>query len=498
MSDISDSENEGLSGSVDVTGVSGAVSSTSTSANSSESSPRDRATRGLPGWSDMPRPLRAFYAIPVRTVRAEEDEQDESARNEGAAEEASVGQEGLPERGSPTEAEGDAADRSGGETSTSGREDPEGPASPDSPAPVGERFDERRKGTRPQRVNNQRVHKMSDAEAEQLAGGLPVYTMDYFTTGVTEDYLAALRNEFNIPDSVELVVPGPGDLPSRPPPEHITLSAEFFRAGLRLPFHPFLRRALTAFNLAPIQLNANAYRILVGCYILWRKTFGAEMSVEVFQNVYRMKSSPSSLGSFYFQGHQGTFITGCPDSDKQFKHLWFYAGGAWMHGRCTRRDLPESERVPVSFRRGYAWPRGPRIDDEDILRIDHLRELADPERNQHGLLSNENLVAYGWVPSTSARPPRQAREAPARVTVASRVPDPAVHYRARTVVAPGGVTSSSRPEIPQGVPVESARSPSPGDSPTDDWGPRVADEDLDGVIRGLYQGRPLRIQGCLH
>ncbi|GMN64704.1 hypothetical protein TIFTF001_033781 [Ficus carica] len=94
----------------------------------------------------------------------------------------------------------------------------------------------------------------------ELARDRPVYTADYYTSAVTLRYLTALRREFSIPDDVDIVVPGPNDLPSRPPSGHIALSAEYFRAGLRLPFHPFLRRSLTSLNISPAQLNANAYR----------------------------------------------------------------------------------------------------------------------------------------------------------------------------------------------------------------------------------------------
>ncbi|GMN66343.1 hypothetical protein TIFTF001_035413 [Ficus carica] len=73
------------------------------------------------------------------------------------------------------------------------------------------------------------------------------------------------------PGDVELVMPGPNDLPSRPPLGHVTLSAEFFQANLRLPFHPFLRRAFRRLSVAPMQLNANAYRILISCFVHWAK-----------------------------------------------------------------------------------------------------------------------------------------------------------------------------------------------------------------------------------
>ncbi|GMN51469.1 hypothetical protein TIFTF001_020610 [Ficus carica] len=264
----------------------------------------------------------------------------------------------------------------------------------------------------------------------ELARGFPVYSVDFYTSAMTPGYLAALRRDFQIPAEVDLRVPGENDLPSRPPPSYISLSAEYFRAGLRLPLHPFLRRALTLLNVAPAQLNANAYRILVGCFILWAKNFAAEMPFRAFQNLYRMKSAPSSAGSYYFQGFKGTFVAKCPDSDKQFKHLWFYAGGRWLHGHLARNELPQSERVPVTFRNGYVWTRAPHIPG-----------------------TTRGMIPSDWRPEP--------------VTVA-RMPEPTVHYRSRSTAAQAEVTPDQ-----------------PGDTSPVSWGPRIAEVDLDLVIRRL-------------
>ena len=82
---------------------------------------------------------------------------------------------------------------------------------------------------------------MNDMEMVDCARGRPVYTVDYFTTAVTPEYLESLWEEFQIPGEIELVMLGPNDMPSHPPPNHITLSTEFFQAGLRLSLHLFLR-----------------------------------------------------------------------------------------------------------------------------------------------------------------------------------------------------------------------------------------------------------------
>ncbi|GMN47271.1 hypothetical protein TIFTF001_016450 [Ficus carica] len=140
-----------------------------------------------------------------------------------------------------------------------------------------------------------------------------------------------------------------------------------------------------------------------------------------------MKIAPSSTGFYYFQGYQGTFITSCPDSDKSYKHLWFFArrgGGAqmvvWSVGLCP--------------------------------------EKANPEWNQNRLLSNESLAKYNWFgsSSTSGYPHDQSRPGrPEEVTVAAGMLDP-------------------------GVPVASTSGLQSGSSSPGTWGLRIADEDMEG------------------
>lgn len=50
-----------------------------------------------------------------------------------------------------------------------------------------------------------------------------MYTVDYFPTAVTLEYLGSLLEDFQILDDIELIVHGPDDLLSRPPPGHIML-----------------------------------------------------------------------------------------------------------------------------------------------------------------------------------------------------------------------------------------------------------------------------------
>lgn len=98
---------------------------------------------------------------------------------------------------------------------------------------------------------------------------------------------------------------------------------------------PFLKRLLWRLKVAPMQLNTNVYQILIYCFFLWVKYFCVELPFSMFQNLHRIKITPSSTGSYYLQDYQGTFFARSLDSDKSYKHLRFYVTGKWLSGRRT-------------------------------------------------------------------------------------------------------------------------------------------------------------------
>ncbi|GMN46321.1 hypothetical protein TIFTF001_015498 [Ficus carica] len=204
--------------------------------------------------------------------------------------------------------------------------------------------------------------------------------------------------------------------------------------------------------MVPAQLNAIAFRILISYFILWAKNYVAELPFGAFQNLYRINSALSSTAFYYFQGFKRTFITKCPDSDKQFKHLWFYAGGRWLHGHLARNELPRAERVLVA-----------------------------------------SLNEHGWLGfSSTSEQPRNQQQATQSVTVARKL-EPTVHYRSRTSAAQVEAIPD-RPGIQRTAPEAIVHEPPPRDPSPESWGLRVADKDIDRVIRDLFPTRGLRIE----
>ena len=184
------------------------------------------------------------------------------------------------------------------------------------------------------------------------------------------------------------------------------------------------------------------------------------MSFGVFQNLYLIKTALSSSGSYILQGYQGTFVTGCPDSNKNYKHLWFYTMGIWLPGQVGYNQVPSEERVPIIFNKGYEWTREPHAESINQGKIDKLWEKPDPERNQNRLLENDSLAKYNWFSSFSTsgythNQPRSVRSEEEE-TVAVPMPHPAVQYNARIVVA-ADVASVfvAWSEFPQGMPTTS-------------------------------------------
>lgn len=209
-----------------------------------------------------------------------------------------------------------------------------------------------------------------------------------------------------------------------------------------------------------------------------------------------MKSAPASSGSYYFQGYQGTFVIGCLDSDKQFKHLWFFVSSRWLHSHLPYGEVLSSERVPVTFRRGYVWTRGLHVEAKSLERIDILREKADPEQNHNRLLSPVGLTKYNWFSSssTSNYPHDRLRTVQPREVTIARMLDP-VHYRARTVATVEVATMSDWSEVLRGVPIASSHGQRSSSSFPRAWGPRIVDGIMNLMLGQLLPMWGLRIEG---
>ncbi|XP_052299641.1 uncharacterized protein LOC127903057 [Citrus sinensis] len=124
------------------------------------------------------------------------------------------------------------------------------------------------------------------------------YPIDFTTCATTQTDLFKLRNLYNIPVEVLLVVPGKGDIPSRPPRRYVTMHLESFRLGARLPLQRYFAKILGGMHLAPGQLHPNGWRVLSAIYVLWERCGSEEPSLVEVKQLYQLRSSPKEAESW--------------------------------------------------------------------------------------------------------------------------------------------------------------------------------------------------------
>ena len=174
------------------------------------------------------------------------------------------------------------------------------------------------------------------------------YPIDFIACATTQTDLFKLRNLYNIPEEVLLVVPGKGDVPSRPPRGFVTMHLESFKLGARLPLQRYFAKILGSMHLAPGQLHPNGWRVLSAMYVLWDRCGLEEPSFAEMKYLYQLRSSPKEAGWYYFMSSSAKRkpIAGFPSSCKNWKNKFFFAGGNW----CPAvRSLGGDIYLPTQF-----------------------------------------------------------------------------------------------------------------------------------------------------
>lgn len=140
-----------------------------------------------------------------------------------------------------------------------------------------------------------------------------------------------IRGTFQIPNDYTLRVPDFEDNVCSVNKGDIVLYEADLRAGLRLPFHSFIRELLLRLGLAPGQLAPNAWRIVVFCLKLWQSYSegSAELSVDEFLYCYKLIPVPKSSDHWYFvaRDNDTKLVTKIPSSNGSWKSNYFAVVG---------------------------------------------------------------------------------------------------------------------------------------------------------------------------
>jgi len=122
------------------------------------------------------------------------------------------------------------------------------------------------------------------------------YPIDFIACATTQTDLFKLKNLYDIPKEVLLVVPTKGDVPSRPPRGYVTMHLESFKLGARLPLQRYFAKILGGMHLAPGQLHPNGWRVLSAMFVLWERCGLEEPSLVEVKHLYQLRSNPREAG----------------------------------------------------------------------------------------------------------------------------------------------------------------------------------------------------------
>ena len=118
------------------------------------------------------------------------------------------------------------------------------------------------------------------------------YHIDYIACATTPTDLFKLRNLYDIPADVLLVILGKDDVLSRPPRGYMTMHLESFKLEAWLPLQRYFAKILGGMHLAPGQLHPNGWMVLSAMYVLWERCGSEEPSLVEVKHLYQLRSSP--------------------------------------------------------------------------------------------------------------------------------------------------------------------------------------------------------------
>lgn len=164
---------------------------------------------------------------------------------------------------------------------------------------------------------------------------------------MTVDEVRKLRKDWLIPGSVTLRPLEEGESATRPPPGLIAVHEAMFKQGFTLPLPGWVQYILSVLKFPPAQISMNAWRQLLGMYLLWHFSGQGWPTYNEVLACYRPSYSTKKDcgGTVVLNGRTvGPVVEDLPSSQKYWRGTVCFAGGQWEYESA----VPPG-RVPTSF-----------------------------------------------------------------------------------------------------------------------------------------------------
>ncbi|XP_063939024.1 uncharacterized protein LOC135148312 isoform X2 [Daucus carota subsp. sativus] len=156
--------------------------------------------------------------------------------------------------------------------------------------------------------------------------------------------------------------------------------------GFGWPMHPWLLKLANHYDVAPIQVGPNSWRLAIGIYIVYRRLGFPEPSMLEMDHFLSLRKTGDDYGFFYLTlhpcHHKKGFSVGNPSNMKFWKPDYFYF-----------YDIP---RQRVSFNLDPYKPQQTDLEGELLTRAQAVDNLDAAQKKLDEIVTPESLREYGF------------------------------------------------------------------------------------------------------
>ena len=144
-----------------------------------------------------------------------------------------------------------------------------------------------------------------------------------------EKHLNGFRKIFQFPKGTSVRLPCLGEKACNFAHREVCFYEVDFLCGLHFPVHPFIMQLLNEFQITPVQLIPNAWRMIISCMSIWMSACDGEMiTLNEFLFLYRLKTF-THYGYFELLpwDRKSRIVRGFPSSFWDWKSRYFFISG---------------------------------------------------------------------------------------------------------------------------------------------------------------------------
>uniref|UniRef100_A0A2N9GAD2 Uncharacterized protein n=1 Tax=Fagus sylvatica TaxID=28930 RepID=A0A2N9GAD2_FAGSY len=225
----------------------------------------------------------------------------------------------------------------------------------------------------------------------------------YLSRVVDVEGLERYRRQYQIPKDVVLRIPESDEVACLSKYGDVAFSEADFNTGVRFPLQPLMRELLNRLNLSPGQLAPNAWRMVVGCMVMWKVLSDGkdDLTIDELLFCYKPCQIPASPGFWSLNMRQRglKLVVGTPSSNKEWKDDFvFVCGDNWEGLLC------EKDNNFIHVRREWGVPSSSALKRPKLNSDSHNRVLRALHHNEHHFkhfIRPELLALYSFGPEPS-------------------------------------------------------------------------------------------------